>query len=419
MMTTRTLFKLSIADLTRLGPGFHSDGGGLYLQIAKEKKKAGRRWIFRYQMPGARQRDMGLGSVDALGANISGLSLARELAQNARQCLARGLDPIDERKAKLVEKAASIPVPSFARLSQDYLAAKDGEWSARVVQQWQNSFRDHCKPLLKLPVNLIDTDHVLQCLQPIWRDKVDTARRVQNRIERVLSFATVKKYRSGDNPARWRGHLALLLAKPSKIAKTGNHPALDHPALPAFMAELRARKATASTLALEFLILCASRTDECLKAKWDEIDLDAKTWTIAGRRMKMGREHVVPLSARALEVLKSARAINPKGEHLFVGYDGDHLSPSAMLNLLQRRMKRGDVSVHGFRACFKTWAGEATNFPRDLVEMCLAHAVGNATENAYRRSTLIEKRRKIMDAWASYCSKPAVADAKLLTFKRA
>src|SRR5262249_37544440 len=180
-MLIRALFKLSVADLSRLGPGFHSDGGGLYLQIADEKKKAGRRWIFRYQMPGGRQRDMGLGSVDQLGANLSGLNLARELAQNARQALARGIDPIDARKATLVEKAASIPVPTFEKLAAEYLVARDGSWSARVVQQWQNAFRDYCKPIHKLPVNLIDTDHVLQCLHPIWKEKTNTARRVQNR----------------------------------------------------------------------------------------------------------------------------------------------------------------------------------------------------------------------------------------------
>jgi len=414
MMTTRTLFKLSVTDLSRLGPGFHSDGGGLYLQIADEKKKAGRRWIFRYQMPGARQRDMGLGSVDELGANLSGLNLARELAQNARQALARGIDPIDQRKATLVEKSAAIPVPTFEKLAAEYLVARDGSWSARVVQQWQNAFRDYCKPIHKLPVDLISTDHILSCLTPIWKEKTNTARRVQNRIERVLSYAGVKKYRTGENPARWRGHLDHLLAKPSKIAESGNHPALDYRELPAFMADLRARKPIAGTLALEFLILTAARTDEVLKARWDEIDLNAKTWTIPAERMKMRKPHDVPLSARALDVLKAARAINPKGEHIFVGYGGSHLSPSALLTLLQRRMKRDDISVHGMRASFKAWAGEETSFARDLVEMCLAHQVGNAVENAYRRGSLVEKRRKVLEAWSSYCSKPVVSDGKVL-----
>jgi integrase len=186
--------------------------------------------------------------------------------------------------------------------------------------------------------------------------------------------------------------------------------------MPAFMVDLRARKPIAGTLALEFLILTAARTDEVLKATWNEVDFEAKTWTISAQRMKKRREHVVPLSARALDVLKAARAISPKSKYVFVGYN-DHLKPSALLSLLQRRMDRKDITTHGMRATFKTWAGESTNFPRDLVEMSLAHQVGNAVENAYKRGTLIKKRRKVLEAWASYCSKPPIADGRVLKFK--
>jgi integrase len=361
---------------------------------------------------------MGLGSVDQLGANFSGLTVARELAQNARQCLARGVDPIDERSKARAEKAAAIPVPTFEQLAAEYFRARDGSWSARVVANWQGTLRDYCKPIHKLPVNLIDTDHVLSCLNPIWKTKTATGQRVQNRIERILGFATVRKFRQGDNPARWRGHLDHLLANPSKITKTTNHAALDFREMPAFMAELRARKPIAGTLALEFLILTAARTDEVLKATWSEIDLDAKTWTVPGERMKMRKEHVVPLSPRALEVLKAARAINPKGEHIFCGYGGRNLSSHSLLALIQRRMKRSDVTTHGFRATFKTWAGEETNFPRDVVEMCLAHQVGNAVEQAYQRGKLIEKRRKVLEHFANYCSKSPVADGRVVAFKR-
>jgi len=213
-MNARAMFKLSVADLSRLGPGFHSDGGGLYLQIAEQKKKVGRRWVFRFQPSGGRQRDMRLGSVDQLGASASGLSLARELAQNARQCLARGVDPIDERKAKVAAKAAAIPVPTFKALAAEYLAARDGSWTPKVVAHWAMTFRQYCEPINSLRVDLVDTDHVLKCLHPIWKEKTETARRVQNRIERVLSFATVRKFRQGDNPARWVDHLDHLLAEP-------------------------------------------------------------------------------------------------------------------------------------------------------------------------------------------------------------
>ena len=420
---TRGLFKLSVADLylTTLAEGFYSDGGNLYLSV--ERNAAGddfnRRWIFRYQLPGGRQRDMGLGSVADLGANASGLSVARELAQNARQQLARGLDPIDERKKQIAARLAAVPVPTFEQLAKDYLSAKDGEWSPKVVAHWQMTLADYCKPIHKLPVDLIDTDHVLKCLQPIWKEKTATAQRVQNRIELVLSFATVKKYRSGDNPARWRGHLDHLLAKPSKIAKTENHPALDYRDLPAFMDALRSRKPTASTLALEFLILCASRTNEVLQASWNEIDLAEATWTIPGERMKMSRPHVVPLTARAIEILQQARAISPNSKHLFVGYDGDRLSSNSLLALIKRRMGRGDISTHGFRATFKTWASDETNFPNDLVEMALAHQVGSKVEQAYNRGTKFKKRMALAEAWSAYCSKPArLADAKVLAFAK-
>jgi integrase len=420
-MTTRGLFKLQVGDLSRLAAGFYSDGGNLYLAIERNKSGDGfnRRWIFRYQLPGGRQRDMGLGSVAELGANTSGLSIARELAQKWRQVLAHGLDPIEERNKQIAERAAALPVLAFEQVAKDYLAAKDGEWSPRVVAHWQMTFADYCAPINKLPVNLIDTDHVLKCLQPIWKEKTETARRVQNRIERVLSFATVRKLRSGDNPARWRGHLDHLLAKPSKIAKTENHPALDYRDLPAFMDALRSRKPTASTLALEFLILCASRTNEVLQASWNEIDLAEATWTIPGERMKMSRPHVVPLTARAIEILQQARAISPNSKHLFVGYDGDRLSSNSLLALIKRRMGRGDISTHGFRATFKTWASDETNFPNDLVEMALAHQVGSKVEQAYNRGTKFKKRMALAEAWSAYCSRPArLADAKVLAFAK-
>jgi integrase len=367
---------------------------------------------------------MGLGSVTDHGANANGLSSVRELAQTARQLLARGLDPIEERKRQVAERAAAVPVPTFAKLTETYLAAHDVDWQPRVLSHWKMTLAEYAKPLHKLPVNLIDTDHVLKCIQPIWKQKNSTASRVRSRIEAVLNFAGAKKYREGANPARWRGHLDHLLAKPSKVAPTENFAAMDYYDMPAFMAELRGRKVTISNLALEFLVLTCARTNEVLKAKWDEIDLDDSRWSVPGDRMKAGKDHDVPLSARAVAILQEAREINNKlgisSQYLFVsGRNGAHLSSNALLALLKRRLGRGDVTVHGMRAAFKTWASEETNFPNDLSELALAHTIGNKAEQAYRRGTGFKKRIALADAWASYCSKPRSTGGKVVTFKRA
>jgi integrase len=363
---------------------------------------------------------MGLGSVTDHGANANGLSSVRELAQNARQLLARGLDPVEERKRQIAERAAAIPVPAFETVAADYLAAHDADWQPRVLSHWKMTLDEYAKPIHKLPVNLIDTDHVLKCVQPIWKDKNSTASRVRSRIEAVLSFAAVKKYRSGENPARWRGHLDHLLAKPSKVAPTENFAAMDYREMPAFMAELGGRKVTMSNLALEFLILTCARTDEVLKATWAEIDLEESCWSVPGDRMKAGKDHDVPLSARAIEILKAAQEINSKlgarSDYLFVGRNGAHLSSNALLALLKRRLGRAET-IHGFRATFKTWASEETNFPNELSEMALAHTVGNKVEQAYRRGTGFKKRIALADAWASYCSKPR-GGGKVVAFKR-
>jgi integrase len=418
----RGLFRLSVADLSRLAEGFYADGGNLYLAVERNKAGDGfnRRWIFRYQLPGGRQRDMGLGSVDVLGANAPGLSLARELAAQARQALARGLDPIDERKAKLAEKAAALPVPTFAEVTQKYFMAHDVKWTPRVLDQWKMTLREYCGPINSLRVDLVSTDHVLACLTPIWRTKTQTALRVRNRIEQILAFAGAKKYRGGDNPAKWENHLDQLLPNPADFTERENHAAMPYAQVPAFLAELRARNVTVSNLALEFLILNANRTDEVLKARWSEIDIEAKLWTIPATRMKMDREHVVPLTPRALEILKQTRQVGEESDFVFAAWGGkQHLSSNSMLALVKRRMNRPDVTTHGFRSSFRDWAGEQTNFPREVAEAALAHAVGNQNERAYARGSMLEKRRKLMEAWANYCGRPPVADGRrVVAFKR-
>jgi integrase len=422
-MTTRGgLYKLNVGDLSKLAEGFYSDGGNLYLVV--ERSKAGndfnRRWVFRYQVPGGRQRDMGLGSVIDHGANTNGLSSVREMAQNARQLLARGLDPIEERNRKHAERAAAVPLPTFEKVAQDYLAAHDADWTPKVLAHWRMTLEEYAYPVIgKLQIDLVDTDHIMKCIQPIWREKNSTAIRVRSRIEAVLNFAAVKKYRSGENPARWRGHLDHLLAKPSKVAPVENHAALDYREMPAFMADLRGRKVTTSNLALEFLILTCSRTDETLKAKVREIDIAQQTWTIPGDRMKAGKDHVVPLTTRALEVIKAAREIQTStSDYLFVSdRNGKHLSSNALLALIKRRLRRPDITTHGFRATFKTWATEQTNFANGVSELALAHTVGNKVEQAYRRGDMFEKRRKLSEAWAAYCSRTDTG--KVLPLRRA
>jgi integrase len=425
-MTTRGgLYKLGVGDLSKLAEGFYSDGGNLYLAV--ERNRAGtdfnRRWVFRY-VAGGRQRDMGLGSVIDHGANANGLSSVREMAQNARQLLARGIDPIEERNRQHAERAAAIPLPTFEKVAQDYLAAHDVDLAARTLSHWRMTLEDYAYPVIgKLRIDLIDTEHVMKTVAPLWREKNSTAIRVRSRIEAVLNFASAKKYREGANPARWRGHLDHLLAKPSKVAPVENRAALDYHEIPQFMAALRGRKVTVSNLALEFLILTCARTDECLKGQWSEIDLDERTWTVPAPRMKERKEHIVPLTDRALGVIRAAREISKTighSDYLFVsGRNGAHLSSHALLALLKNRLGRDDLTVHGFRATFKTWASEETNFPNELSELALAHTVGNESERAYRRGTGFKKRVKLAEAWAAYCSKAPTTDGKVVTFKRA
>lgn len=405
----RTINKLSAAKVAKeTKPGMYGDGGGLWLQVAKRTAKSAgagdvtKSWLFRYMLAG-KARYMGLGDI-----NTFSLAEARERARRARQLLADGIDPIEAKQGKkAAERAEDAKRVTFWEAAEKYIAAHRAGWkNEKHADQWKNTLDTYAKPILgDLHVAAVETGHIIKVLEPIWTTKAETASRVRGRMELVLDWATARGFRSGDNPARWRGHLDKLLPARAKVAKVQHQPALPYTDLPAFMSELRDMDSI-SARALEFTILNASRTGEVIGAKWSEIDLAAKVWTIPPARMKASREHRVPLSERAVKIL-DALPREVESEFVFPGArKGRGLSNMAMLELL--RGMRDGITVHGMRSSFRDWAGEATNFPRDLAEAALAHVLSDKTEAAYRRGDALEKRRKLMIAWAGYCAqKPA------------
>jgi len=297
---------------------------------------------------------------------------------------------------------------TFRECAEALIASHEAGWkNAKHRQQWRNTLATYVYPVFgNLPVQAIDVGLVMKVVEPIWATKTETASRVRQRIEAILDWAAVRGYRQGDNPARWRGHLQKALPARAKIQKVKHHAALPFADLPDFMSALRAMNGN-SARALEFAILTATRTNETLKARWSEIEFKTKIWTIPGERMKAGRDHRVPLSAAALDVLMGMREAHPTRDLVFPGSGrGRTLSSMALLMTL-RRMKRADLTVHGFRSTFRDWAAETTSFPREVAEAALAHSVGDKVEAAYRRGDLFEKRRHLMEAWSAYCATPA------------
>jgi integrase len=397
--------KLTGADLRRSKPGLFGDGGNLWLQVTKGKRGPSRSWIFRYER-GGRMRSMGLGSLDTIS-----LTNARERARKCREQLLDGIDPIEhrtaERAAKIAEGARSI---TFEAAAAAYIAAHRDEWrSQQHAAQWPASLAKYIHPILgRVPVAQLDTPLILQALQPIWPTMTVTASRLRARVEAILDWATVSGYRAGDNPARWSGHLEYLLSKPAKRT-VEHHPAMPWRELPAFMAKLRAVDGVVAR-ALEFTVLCASRRNEAREATWGEIDLATATWTIPGKRMKGGKEHRVPLAPRAVTILREMHAIR-QNEFVFPAEKRAGAFDKETLRYLLRRLGHGDITVHGFRSSFRTWAGEATAFAHEVCEQALAHTISNAVERAYQRGDLFEKRRRLMEAWATFCGTPAVEGA--------
>lgn len=392
----RGINKLSAIEVSKkTKPGRYGDGGGLWLQVSKFGTKA---WIFRYMIAG-KARHMGLGDL-----NTFSLQEARERARKQRQLLVDGIDPLAAIETDRAERAKLI---TFNEAAVQYIAAHRAGWkNVKHADQWRATLETYAGPIVgNMSVADIETPHILKVLAPIWTDKTETATRLRGRMEAILAWATVRQFRSGDNPARWRGHLDKLLAKPTKIAKVRHHPAMPYTAVPSFMEHVRGMDSI-SARALEWTILTAARTGEAIGTRWEEIDLATKVWTVAGDRMKAGREHRVPLSERTVSILAS---LPREGEFVFPGAGkGRPLSNMAMLQLL--RGIDPSLTVHGFRSSFRDWAAERTNYPRDIAEQALAHTIKNATEAAYRRGDALEKRRRLMQAWASYCEqKPSAA----------
>lgn len=381
-------------------PGRHGDGGGLYLVVDKSGAK---RWVFLYRRDGS-LREMGLGGLKSVT-----LARARELAGEARANLQARIDPI------AAKNTVPVTVPTFGDEADAFIAAMKPQFrNAKHIAQWEMTLREYAVPLRSKRVDQITTADVLEVLQPYWLTKHETASRLRGRIERVLDAAKAKGHRSGENPALWRGHLDKLLPKRRKLSR-GHHAAMPYDDVPAFIADLRQRAAMAAR-ALEFTILTAARSGETFGATWKEIDLEAALWVIPAERMKAGREHRVPLAPQAVEILSElARLGTERDAYVFPGQkEGRPLSVMAM-EMILRRMKI-NYTVHGFRSAFRDWAGEETAFPREIAEAALAHVVGDETERAYRRGDALEKRRKLMTAWAGYCE--PTASGNVLPMKR-
>jgi integrase len=386
--------RLSAVEVRGIGQkGMYHDGGGLYLQVSAGGAKS---WIYRFMLDG-RVREMGLGPVQAIP-----LAEARKRAAECRKMRVDGIDPIEARSAQRVHKRLEAATAmTFEQCAEAYVEAHKAGWkNSKHAAQWPSTLATYVYPVFgSLPVRAVDVGLVMKAIEPIWVLKSETASRLRGRIESILDWAMTRGYREGENPARWRGHLENLLPKKSKVRRVKHHPALPFDEMADFIAALRAQEGIAAS-ALEFLILTAARTGEVIGA--DPSEIKDEVWIVPGERMKGGKEHRVPLSTPALSLVEQMKAEHP-GEFLFPGgRKGKPLSNMAMLAVL-KRMGRGELTAHGFRSTFRDWAAECTNFPREVVEMALAHAIENKVEAAYRRGDLFQKRRQLMEAWAGFC----------------
>jgi integrase len=415
--TINRLTTLKVAHAIRK-PGMYADGGGLYLQVSE----GGASWIYRYMLKGV-AREMGLGPL-----MLFGLKEARLKALDARRLRYEGVDPIEARRAARTQtKLDAARALTFKQCAEAYVKAHRAGWrNAKHAAQWDATLATYVEPVIgSLPVQAVDTALVMKVLEQevpsgggkpatsLWTAKPETASRLRGRIESILDWARVRGYRDGENPARWRGHLDKLLPARAKVRRVTHHAALPYAELPTFMTALRKQTGVAAR-ALEFAILTAARTGETIGARWSEVDLAAKLWTVPASRMKAGKEHRVPLNERAIAILEEMKPLSDVGSggerpdqteaYLFPGgRHGQPLSNMAFLMLL-RRMKRDDLTAHGFRSTFRDWAAERTNFPSEVAEMALAHTFSSKVEQAYRRGDLFERRRRMMAAWATFAA---------------
>jgi integrase len=408
----RVVGRLSAVKVSKAKePGKYPDGGGLYLQVTGDGAKS---WIYRFML-GGRERQMGLGPLSAVG-----LADARTKAAECRALRQDGIDPIEARKATREQAALDAArTTTFKEAAMAYIGAHKAGWrNSKHVSQWAATLETYAHPTIgSLSVQAVDTAMVLKILEPIWSAKPETASRVRMRIENILDWAAVRGYRKGENPARWRGHLDHLLPAKTKVRRVEHHAALPYAELPDFLKSLRKHEGTAAR-ALEFTILTAARTGEAIGAQFDEFDIDAAMWIVPDDRMKSGREHRVPLTQRAADIVSERRA-KAEGPHVFPGQRPAKPISNMAMAMVLRRMGRSDITVHGFRSTFRDWAAERTNFPNEVVEMALAHAVEDKVEAAYRRGDLLDKRRRLMDAWGEYCNHPASPTAAIVPIRNA
>ena len=389
-----SIHKLSARKVAEARQGKYEDGGGLRLVVAPTGSK---KWVLRYTFA-RRRREMGLGSYPGIS-----LAEARSKAAEMRSISYSGVDPLSKKKSE------KISIPYFEECAKAYIESQKAGWkNSKHISQWLNTLETYVFPSFgSIPVNQIETEHVLSALKPIWERKTETATRVQGRIANILDYAAAMNYRSQANPARWRGHLDKLLPKPSRIQTVRHHPAMPFSDVPEFLVELKSREGS-SPNALLFLIATATRTSEVLGAKWSEIDYNSKSWVIPAERMKAKREHRVPLSELALRVLRDRAKPLENNNFIFVGAKpGRGLSNMAMLKVMRDLGYgvggvKGNYVPHGFRSSFRDWAGEVSSFPGDVIEMALAHSIKNKVEAAYRRGDLFEKRRALMESWAEF-----------------
>ena len=399
---------LAVSRLT--APGLHFVGGvsGLALQISAS---GARSWVLR-AMVGGKRRDMGLGGFPDVT-----LAGARGAAREARAKIKAGIDPIAEgRAARSALRASVAAAITFELASRQYIEAHEPGWrNAKHAQQWRNTLETYANPVIGgVLVRDVALPQVLAVLEPIWREKTETASRLRGRIESVLDWATARGYRDGLNPARWRGHLDTLLPAPRKVAKSDHHAALPVSELGAFMRALRNQEGMGAR-ALEFAILTAARSGEVRGATWEEIERNAAVWKVPASRMKAGKEHRVPLSPAALALLRAVPRM--AGTDLVFPAPRGGLLSDMTLTAVLRRMGVAAVP-HGFRSSFRDWCSERTNYPREVAEMALAHSIGDKVEAAYRRGDLFDKRRKLMTEWAAFCAKPEPKRGDVVSIRR-
>lgn len=389
-------FKLTQMQVDKLKiEGVYGDGAGLSLNVTKGGSKS---WLFRYMIAG-KARWMGLGSYPDVS-----LAEARDKAAEGRKMTNQGIDPlVDKRQKVSVIRAAVAKAITFDKAAEQYIDAHKSGWrNEKHIDQWRNTITTYASPVIgSIDVALVETAHIMKIIEPIWSTKTETASRLRGRIESILDWATVRKYRIGENPARWKGHLDKLLPKPSKVSKVEHHAALPWIEMGPFLVALRKQEGIGAK-ALELAILCASRSGEVRLATWDEFNLDSGVWIVPPERMKAQREHRVPLSKQAIDLLVKMKAMFPNGL-VFPGAKQDKPLSDMSLTAVLKRMDRPDLTAHGFRSTFRDWAAESTNYPSEMAEMALAHAVGDKVEAAYRRGDLFEKRRHMMQSWADFC----------------